>query len=93
MIFFFGSVGLYSEAIKNQPASAIHFVFLKIELSCYNKAANDPRWRTPMSAEFEALISNGTWALCPRLRVDKLSENRLPKIHRSPLITCRLSNI
>jgi hypothetical protein len=45
--FFFGSVELYNEPIKNQPTSAIHFVFLKIELSCYNKAANDPRWRTP----------------------------------------------
>jgi hypothetical protein len=84
---------LYSQPIKNPPAFAIHFVFLKTELSCYSKAANDPRWRTAMSAEFEALISNGTWTLCPRLGVGKLSDYRLPKIHRPPSTTYWLPNI
>jgi len=82
--FFFGSIGLYIEPIKNQPAFAIHFVFHETELSCYSKAANDPCWRTAMSTEFEALISKGTWTLCPRLGVGKLSDYRLLKIHRPP---------
>jgi hypothetical protein len=38
----------------------------EIEPTCFTKAATDPRWRAAMAAEFEALISNGTWTLCPR---------------------------
>jgi hypothetical protein len=41
-------------------------IFPESEPSCYSKAASDPRWQAAMSAEFEALISNGTWTLCPR---------------------------
>jgi hypothetical protein len=37
-----------------------------IEPTCYSKAAIDPRWKTATNQEYEALISNGTWTLCPR---------------------------
>jgi hypothetical protein len=32
----------------------------------YSKAALDPHWKEAMKLEYEALISNGTWTLCPR---------------------------
>jgi hypothetical protein len=37
-----------------------------IESTCYSKAVIDPHWKTAMNQEYEALISNGTWTLCPR---------------------------
>jgi hypothetical protein len=36
------------------------------EPTCFSKAVTDPRWQTAMSQEFDALITNGTWQLCPR---------------------------
>jgi len=36
------------------------------EPSCFSKAVTDPRWLTAMSQEFDALVGNGTWTLCPR---------------------------
>jgi hypothetical protein len=32
----------------------------------YKQAASDPRWQAAMQSEFDALIQNGTWTLCPR---------------------------
>lgn len=39
---------------------------LESEPSSYTKAATDAWWRAAMAQEFDALISNGTWTLCPR---------------------------
>jgi len=36
------------------------------EPTSYSKAATDPRWKAAMQLEFDALLSNGTWTLCPR---------------------------
>jgi len=38
----------------------------EIEPSNYRTASPNPRWQAAMKAEFEALLSNGTWSLCPR---------------------------
>ena len=37
-----------------------------IEPVSYCKAIANPRWREDMQHEYNALISNGTWTLCPR---------------------------
>jgi hypothetical protein len=48
------------------PFLGYHSSFPESEPSCYSKAASDSRWQAAMTAEFDALISNGTWSLCPR---------------------------
>ena len=35
----------------------------EIEPSCYSEAIKSPQWRAAMNAEFDALLSNGTWSL------------------------------
>jgi hypothetical protein len=40
--------------------------FSEVEPVSYCKAALDPRWQAAMQLEYDALISNGTWTLCPR---------------------------
>jgi hypothetical protein len=51
---------------SKHPLFSFHSVLPELEPTCYSKAANDPRWKTAMSAEFAALVSNKTWTLCPR---------------------------
>jgi len=50
----------------NHPPATLPTTSSEIEPSCYTKAASDARWRAAMSDEFQALITNGTWTLCPR---------------------------
>jgi hypothetical protein len=53
-------------AHTKHPPTAFLAILPDIEPSCFSKAALDPRWQTAMSLEFEALMTNGTWTLCPR---------------------------
>ena len=48
------------------PFLSYHTMLLEIESSCYSKAATDPQWQVAMCLEFEALLFNKTWTLCPR---------------------------
>jgi hypothetical protein len=48
------------------PPTPLLTVLSEAEPSCFSKAVNDSRWREAMTHEFNALISNGTWTLCPR---------------------------
>jgi len=48
------------------PLVALHTSLSLVEPTCYTKAATDSRWRTAMATEFDALMANGTWTLCPR---------------------------
>jgi transposase InsO family protein len=36
------------------------------EPTTYNQAASNPHWRAAMESEFQALLDNHTWTLCPR---------------------------
>jgi hypothetical protein len=44
--------------------------------SCYTIAARDSRWREAMRQEFEALVSNGAWTLCPQPPSDNIIKNK-----------------
>jgi hypothetical protein len=44
---------------------ALHFVALPPKPSCYSVAFSNPHWRAAMGSEFDALMSAGTWSLCP----------------------------
>jgi hypothetical protein len=50
----------------NHPPASLPAAPSEIEPSCYTKAASDARWRDAMSQEYQALLTNGTWTLCPR---------------------------
>jgi hypothetical protein len=54
-----------------------HFTVLQeIEPTCYSKASGDLRWKEAMKLEFDALISNGTWVLCPRPALHNIIRNK-----------------
>jgi hypothetical protein len=48
------------------PLLSFHSMLPESEPTCYSKATPDPRWQDAMCLEFQALISNKTWTLCPR---------------------------
>jgi hypothetical protein len=70
--------------------------------SCYSKASTiDPQWSNAMGAWIWALLSNGTWYLCPRplnhniihnILVYKIKQksNRLVERFKAKLVTHRL---
>ena len=51
----------------------------------YTQVVLDPQWRVAMGREFDALVENGTWSLCPR-SLDKhiVRKKRVYKIKRRP---------
>jgi hypothetical protein len=48
------------------PLQMLHITLSPSAPSCYRKAASDPKWVQAMTEEFEALLNNRTWTLCPR---------------------------
>jgi hypothetical protein len=58
------------------PPIALRGVTHEIEPSSYSKAASDSRWKEAMQQEFDALISNGTWSLCPRPQNHNVIHNK-----------------
>ncbi|KAG6791875.1 hypothetical protein POTOM_001009 [Populus tomentosa] len=53
----------YSTRHPLRAFSAFHAI---VEPTCYTKATLDSQWRAVMGREFDALMENGTWSLCPR---------------------------
>ena len=39
---------------------------IEFEPTCFKKAVTKPEWRAAMGCEFDTLMANGTWSLCPR---------------------------
>jgi hypothetical protein len=48
------------------PFRALTTIQLPAEPTCYSQASLSPAWRVAMGEEFDALLANGTWSLCPR---------------------------
>lgn len=46
------------------------------KLTCYSQALVSSDWRAAIGAGFDALISNGTWALCPCLLDQNIVRNK-----------------
>jgi hypothetical protein len=48
------------------PLQVLHTIHLPPEPSTFKQAASKPEWIHAMNLEYQALISNQTWSLCPR---------------------------
>ena len=56
-----------------------------LEPTSYTQAVSDPQWRAAMGKEFDALMENGTWSLCPRPLNKHIVRNKwVYKIKRKP---------
>jgi hypothetical protein len=67
------------------PLQTFHTVLTEREPSCFSKAIADSRWKAAMQLEFEALLSNGTWSLCPRPLDHNIIRNKwVYKIKQKP---------
>lgn len=63
----------------------LHTVLKELEPASYHKAATDPRWLDAMQQEFNALISNHTWSLCPRPTSHNVIHNKwVYKVKQKP---------
>jgi len=60
---FLDYTALYS---TKHPLIALTSILPFVEPSCYTKVVLRPEWRAAMGLEFDALLANGTWSLCPR---------------------------
>jgi hypothetical protein len=47
-----------------QPLRALHSTLVS-EPTCFSEASKSPKWRDAMNQEFDALLSQNTWSLCP----------------------------
>lgn len=55
------------------------------EPSSYSQATSSPQWHAAMGREFEALMQNGTWYLCPKPLNHNIVRNKwVYKIKRNP---------
>jgi hypothetical protein len=73
------------------PPVALHTSLSLVEPTCYTKATTDSRWRTAMATEFDALMANGTWTLCPRPLHNNVIRNKWVykiKQHADGFIEC-----
>lgn len=51
---------------SKHPMHALSIALDQIEPTCYSKAMSSPTWRVAMGQEFDALLFNRTWSLCPK---------------------------
>lgn len=58
------------------PLRALSTMVTPLEPTCYTQAAATPDWRAAMGLEFDALLANGTWTLCPRPRHHNVVRNK-----------------
>jgi hypothetical protein len=58
------------------PLRALSTMVTPLEPTCYTQAAASPEWRATIGLEFDALLANGTWTLCPRPRHHNIVRNK-----------------
>jgi len=58
--------GFHLFSALRHPLHALHTCLLPPEPTTFKQAATKPEWVNAMNLEYQALISNNTWSLCPR---------------------------
>jgi hypothetical protein len=77
--------GFTSFLANKHPLLTYTSVILPPEPSTYRQAASKPEWIAAMTAEFQALLSNRTWSLCPRPSNHNVVRNKwVFKIKQNP---------
>lgn len=67
------------------PLSSLQAIRLPTEPTTYRQASVEPEWIEAMTSEYNALISNQTWTLCPRPRHHNVVRNKwVFKIKQKP---------
>jgi hypothetical protein len=67
------------------PLQSFHTILSEKEPNNFTKAAANSRWQDAMLQEFQALVSNGTWTLCPRPLNHNIIRNKwVYKIKQKP---------
>ena len=67
------------------PLRVLSSIVIKSEPTCFTKAVSNPRWKAIMRHEFDALLANNTWSLCPRPSHTHVVRNKwVYKLKRHP---------
>lgn len=65
-----------SNKSTNHPIKALHTSFLPCEPKSCSKAVSNPDWFAAMQSEYQALLDNQTWSLCPRPKDRNVIHNK-----------------
>lgn len=77
--------GYQTYTSTRHPFQAFHTILPKKEPSSFSKSIIDSCWKVAMTQEFEALLANGTWTLCPRPLDHNITRNKqVYKIKQKP---------
>lgn len=66
----------YKLFFARHPLCLLSAVHHEKEPSCYTNAVSHPEWRAAMGRDFDALMENGTWSLCPQPFHKKVVRNK-----------------
>jgi hypothetical protein len=58
--------GFKTFLVTCHPLCVFSSIMIESEPTCFTKAVTKLEWRATMGCEFDALMANGTWSLCPR---------------------------
>jgi hypothetical protein len=79
---FLGFKTFYS---TRHPLQAFSSIVIESEPTCFTKAVSNPHWKAAMGREFDALLANKTWSLCPRPSHTHVVRNKwVYKLKRHP---------
>jgi len=67
------------------PLQVLSSIVIESEPTCFTKAVSNPHWKAAMGREFDALLANNTWSLCPRPSHTHVVRNKwVYKLKRHP---------
>jgi len=67
------------------PLRVLSSIVIESEPTCFTKAISNPYWKATIGREFDALLANNTWSLCPRPLHTHIVRNKwVYKLKRHP---------
>ena len=59
-------LGFRTFLITCHPLYVFPSIVIESKITCFTKTITKPKWQATMSYEFDVLMANRTWSLCPR---------------------------